>query len=224
MNEKYTKWNPSQWSRSSQCMVPCHASNVEGDVNERQTRLLGNTVVEQLWQQLNSFSSSYSRYTQVIRLRFPCGIASLAQVSTMGLCPLLSHCNCRPVAKPVLEGITRAHTQALCTYPGASSAGEVDLLRSHSSRNCVCWGRCHLHYCYCGFYSTIVEVRWALHPRTTWTSADSYRRGELPFTLPGSNTLILAPFLALFNFGEQLHYEIDRFRSAGQTALGDSAL
>ena len=91
-------------------MVPCHASNVEGDVNERQTRLLGNTVVEQLWQQLNSFSSSYSRYTQVIRLRFPCGIASLAQVSTMGLCPLLSHCNCRPVAKPVLEGITRTHT------------------------------------------------------------------------------------------------------------------
>jgi len=29
------------------------------------------------------------RYTEVINLRFPhCGIASLAQVSTMGLCPL----------------------------------------------------------------------------------------------------------------------------------------
>ena len=32
-----------------------------------------------------------SRYTELITLHFPhCGIASLAQVSTMGLCPLLS--------------------------------------------------------------------------------------------------------------------------------------
>ena len=34
------------------------------------------------------------RYTEVINLRFPhCGIASLAQVSTMGLCPLLLNGN-----------------------------------------------------------------------------------------------------------------------------------
>ena len=35
-------------------------------------------------------NSQKCRYTEVINLRFPhCGIASLAQVSTMGLCPLL---------------------------------------------------------------------------------------------------------------------------------------
>ena len=35
-------------------------------------------------------NENWCRYTEVINLRFPhCGIASLAQVSTMGLCPLL---------------------------------------------------------------------------------------------------------------------------------------
>ena len=45
------------------------------------------------------------RYTEVINLRFPhCGIASLAQVSTMGLCPCSEiNINCK-IKNPEASG------------------------------------------------------------------------------------------------------------------------
>ena len=48
--------------------------------------------------------SENCRYTEVINLRFPhCGIASLAQASTMGLCPLQIPANCCAIPFKLLK-------------------------------------------------------------------------------------------------------------------------
>ena len=60
----------------------------------------------------SSWVKNSSRYTEVINLRFPHrGTASLAQVSTMGLCPLL-----------VSERVEKLTNCTLIAIPGALSS------------------------------------------------------------------------------------------------------